>query len=61
MLYSILLSIGFCILAIYTPGLNAFLAFAPLTPGDWGTILGATGIFLLVHETIKFLKRKGNW
>jgi Ca2+-transporting ATPase len=58
MLYSIFLSIGFCILAIYTPGLNAFLAFAPLTPGDWGTIFGATGIFLLAHETIKFFKRK---
>jgi Ca2+-transporting ATPase len=58
MLYSILLSIGFCAVAIYTPGLNKFLAFAPLTFNDWGTVFGATGVFLLAHETVKFLKRR---
>jgi hypothetical protein len=43
---------------IYTPGINDFLSFAPLTLGDWGWVLGASGIFLFAHEMIKLLKRK---
>ncbi|MGA1824842.1 MAG: HAD-IC family P-type ATPase, partial [bacterium] len=58
MLYSILLSTGFCIVAIYTPGLNTFLAFTGLTLGDWATLIAASGIFLVAHESIKFIKRR---
>ncbi|HUT43546.1 MAG TPA: cation-translocating P-type ATPase, partial [Desulfobacterales bacterium] len=58
MIYSILLSIGFCMVAIYTPGVNTFLAFTSLTLGDFVTIIAASGIFLLAHEIIKFFKRE---
>ena len=57
MVYSILFSVGLCLLAIYTPFLNKFLAFAPLQISDWLSILGASGIFLLAHEIIKMVKR----
>ncbi len=57
MIYSIAFSIAICLLAIYTPGFNSFLSFAPLHLGDWIQILGASGIFLLAHEIIKIVKR----
>ncbi|MFC1887182.1 cation-translocating P-type ATPase [Candidatus Cloacimonadota bacterium] len=59
MTLSILVSIGLCLVAIYTPGLNTFLKFAPLEVSDWFTILGASAIFLLAHELLKIFKRKG--
>lgn len=59
MTISIVVSIGLCLVAIYTPGLNTFLKFAPLEISDWFTILGASAIFLLAHELIKIFKRKG--
>ncbi len=58
MLYSILFSISICLVAIYTPGFNSFLSFAPLHGSDWITILAASGIFLFTHEMIKLFKRK---
>ncbi|MBN1326882.1 MAG: cation transporting ATPase C-terminal domain-containing protein, partial [Candidatus Cloacimonetes bacterium] len=57
MIFSIIFSVGLCLLAIYTPGLNRFLAFAPLQINDWHTILSASAIFLLIHEVIKIFKR----
>lgn len=57
MLLSILLSIGFTCTAIYTPAINRFLGFAPLTIGDWMTILMAMVVFLVAHETLKVFKR----
>ncbi len=57
MLWSIVLSIGFTMIAIYTPFINGFLGFAPLSLGDWGTVLAAAAIFLAAHEIIKAFKR----
>jgi len=56
MLYSIIFSISICILAIYLPGINSFLAFAPLHLNDWISIFVASAIFLLAHELIKIIK-----
>lgn len=56
MLYSIIFSISICLLAIYTPGFNDFLAFAPLHLSDWISIFVASAIFLLAHELIKIIK-----
>ncbi|MCF7794730.1 MAG: cation-transporting P-type ATPase [Candidatus Cloacimonetes bacterium] len=55
-LYSILFSISICLIAIYTPGFNDFLSFAPLRMSDWISILAASAIFLIAHEIIKILK-----
>jgi len=57
MLLSVLISVIICLLAIYTPAFNTFLAFAPLHLSDWFTVLGASAIFLLAHELIKFFKK----
>jgi Ca2+-transporting ATPase len=57
LLWSIVISIGFTLVAIYTPFINSFLAFAPLTLTDWMFVLMAAALFLLVNETIKAFKR----
>ncbi|MBN2016855.1 MAG: cation-transporting P-type ATPase [Candidatus Cloacimonetes bacterium] len=57
MLFSIGFSICICLVAIYTPGFNSFLSFAPLSTGDWLTILCTSAIFLFTHEMIKIIKR----
>jgi Ca2+-transporting ATPase len=57
MLWAIIISIGFTLTAIYTPVINRFLGFAPLSIGDWGTVLAGAAIFLLAHECIKIFKR----
>jgi len=57
MTLSLIISIGMCLIAIYTPGLNKFLSFAPLEISDWITVFAASGIFLLAHEIIKMVKR----
>ncbi len=56
-LWSILISIGLTITAIYTPFINRFLGFAPLSVTDWISVLVAAIIFLLAHEAIKAFKR----
>jgi P-type Ca2+ transporter type 2C len=57
MIYSIVFSISICLFAIYTPGFNTFLSFAPLHISDWLTIFVASTIFLFAHEMIKVFKR----
>jgi Ca2+-transporting ATPase len=42
---------------IYTPVINGFLGFAPLTLSDWVYVLAAAALFLLAHEIIKAFKR----
>ncbi len=56
-LWSIVISIGLTMIAIYTPFINKFLGFAPLVLSDWVSVLVAVAIFLLVHESIKVFKR----
>lgn len=56
-LWSILLSIGFTAIAIYVPYINSFLGFAPLTAGDWTTVMGATILYLGTHESLKIYRR----
>jgi Ca2+-transporting ATPase len=56
-LWSIIISIGFTMAAIYTPLVNHFIGFAPLTLQDWITILVSAAIFLFAHEMIKMFKR----
>jgi Ca2+-transporting ATPase len=56
-LWSIVISIGLTLTVIYTPFINGFLGFAPLTVSDWGSVLAAAAIFLLAHEIIKAVKR----
>ena len=57
LLWSIVISIGFTLVAIYTPFINRFLAFATLTVTDWIYVLVAAVLFLLAHETMKVFKR----
>ena len=56
-LWSIVISIGFTMTVIYTPFINRFLEFAPLTISDWVSVLAAVALFLLAHEIIKASKR----
>jgi Ca2+-transporting ATPase len=56
-LWSIVISIGFTMTAIYTPLINRFIGFAPLTLNDWVTIVASAAVFLLAHEVIKLFKR----
>ena len=56
-LWSVVISIGFTITAIYTPFINRFLGFAPLTLIDWASVLAAAALFLVAHEIIKAFKR----
>lgn len=56
-LWSIVISIGFTITAIYTPFISSFLGFAPLTLSDWVSVLAAVALFLAAHEIIKAFKR----
>lgn len=57
LLNSILVSIVLVSLAIYGPYISQFLSFGPIGVQDWACILGATGIYLLTFEAIKFFKR----
>lgn len=57
-LWSVLISIGLTLTAIYTPFINRFIGFAPLGLLDWVYVAGAAGVFLMAHETIKAFKRK---
>jgi len=57
LLWSIVISIGFTLTVIYTPFINRFLGFAPLTLSDWVSVLAAAALFLLAHEIIKTFKR----
>jgi len=56
-LWSIVISIGFTMTAIYTPFINRFLGFAPLNFSDWVSVIAAAVLFLLAHEIIKVFKR----
>jgi Ca2+-transporting ATPase len=56
-LWSTVISIGFTMTAIYTPLINRFIGFAPLTLSDWITIVASAAVFLLAHEVIKLFKR----
>lgn len=57
MLWSVVISIGFTMTAIYTPFINSFLGFAPLSAYDWGSVVIAAILFLMAHESIKLFKR----
>lgn len=57
LLWSIVISIGFILSAIYIPFINRFVAFSPLTITDWIYVFVATALFLFAHETIKIFKR----
>jgi len=57
MLWSIAISICFTVAVIYTPVLNDFLRFSPLTVIDWIWVLAAAATFLIAHETIKAFRR----
>jgi len=57
MTYSILISIVLVLLAVYTPGINSYLEFAPILVGDWIRILMAGGIFIAAFVGIKWYKR----
>jgi P-type Ca2+ transporter type 2C len=54
---AIIISIGFTFIAIYTPFINGFLGFAPLSISDWVSVLAGAAVFLLAHESIKALRR----
>ena len=56
-LWSVVISIGFTMTAIYTPLVNSFIGFAPLTLKDWVTVLASATLFLLAYEIIKMFKR----
>jgi Ca2+-transporting ATPase len=60
LLVSIVISIGLVCLAIYGPGIGTFLAFGPLNLTDWTYVLGAAGVYLVVFEILKLVKRQKN-
>lgn len=60
MTYAVIISIILVLLAVYMPGLNSYLSFAPLPLTDWFRILSAGGIFLLTFEGIKWYKRNNS-
>jgi Ca2+-transporting ATPase len=57
LLWSIVISLGLILSAIYIPFINRFVAFSPLMISDWMYVLIATVIFLVAHESIKVFKR----
>ena len=57
LLWSIIISLGFILSAIYIPFINRFVAFSPLTITDWIYVLLAAILFLFAHESIKVFKR----
>jgi Ca2+-transporting ATPase len=57
LLWSVVISIGLILSAIYIPFMNRFVAFSPLMLNDWMYVLIATVIFLFAHELIKVFKR----
>ena len=56
-LWSIVISIGLILSAIYVPFINRLVAFSPLTFTDWLYIFAAVALFLFAHEAIKVFKR----
>jgi Ca2+-transporting ATPase len=57
LLFSVVISIGLVLLAIYGPYISEFLAFGPMTLTDWLFVLGAATIFLGAFEVLKSFKR----
>ncbi|MFB0505126.1 MAG: HAD-IC family P-type ATPase, partial [Thermodesulfobacteriota bacterium] len=57
LLFSIPVSIGLVLVAIYAPYISDFLSFGPITVTDWLFVLGAAVIFLGIFEALKFFKR----
>ena len=57
LLLSVLGSIVLILLAIYLPGASEFLRFHPPGLADWGHVLGAAGVYLVIFEIIKIFKR----
>ncbi|MGA1871923.1 MAG: cation-translocating P-type ATPase [bacterium] len=55
--WSIVISIGFTMTALYAPVINSFLGFVPLPLSDWISVGVTTVLFLLAHESIKAFKR----
>ncbi len=56
-LYSIIASIGLVMLGVYGPYISGFLEFASIGMREWLQVLGAMGVFLVVFEVIKLIKR----
>jgi Ca2+-transporting ATPase len=59
LLLSVLGSIVLILLAIYLPWVRSFLRFYPPGAADWGYILAAAGVFLIIFEILKVFKRAG--
>ncbi len=57
LLVSILGSMSLMTIAIYAPYVSDFLRFAPPSPIDWLYVLGSAGVFLIVFEVMKGLRR----
>jgi len=57
LLFSIPVSIGLVLVAIYGPYISDFLSFGPITVTDWLFVLGVAVIFLGIFEALKFFKR----
>jgi len=57
MLWSIVISIGLILIALYIPVVGGFFGFAPLTVVDWAAVMGGVVLFLLAHEALKAIRR----
>jgi Ca2+-transporting ATPase len=57
LLVSIVVSIGLVMLVIYGPYIRDFLSFAPIGITDWLFVLGSAAVYLVIFETLKFIKR----
>ena len=57
LLGSIVISMGLVLLAIYGPGISDFLSFGGIGILDWGYVLFSAGLYLIVYELLKFIKK----
>jgi Ca2+-transporting ATPase len=57
LLLSIFGSIVLILIAVYLPWVNGFLRFHPPSAADWGYVLAASGVYLVVFEILKIFKR----
>jgi Ca2+-transporting ATPase len=56
-LVSILISMGLVAGALYGPYVSDFFAFGPMSLSDWYFVLISTGVYLVVFEGLKIVKR----
>ena len=58
--WSIVISLGLSMEAIYTPSINTLIEVAPLNLKDWLTIVASADVFLFAYESRCLNDQEGN-